>query len=149
MSNQPDGAPAAAPQRSRLIPTLYVVGGVLGVLLLGGLLVGGVILLARAFALEVSVIRDLFIIALALEACIFGVVLIILLVMVVRLINTVEFEIKPILEKTNSVIGTAKGTTEFVSENIVQPTIKARGYVAGVRAGFKALVGDPRRNLPK
>ena len=135
--------------QSQLVPTLYIVGGVIVLLLIGALFVWGISALANRAALELDVIRDLFIIGLALEACIFGIVLIILLVMVIRLVNTVEFEIKPILQKTNEIANTAKGTTQFVSDNIVQPTIKAKGYVAGARAGAKALFSDPKKNLPK
>lgn len=134
---------------SKLVPMKYIIGGVLVALLMGALMVFGISWLARSFALELDVVRDLFIIAIALEACIFGLVLIVLLVMVVRLVNTVEFEIKPILQKANQITSTAQNTTEFVSENIVQPTIKARGYVSGARAGAKALFGDPKKNLPK
>ena len=141
--------PSAEPSRERLVPKLYVAGGVIVAILLGVLLVLGVNWLARNFDVQLDVVRDLFIIALALEACVFGIVLIVLLVMVVRLVNTLEFEIKPILQKTNEIAATAKGTAEFVSENVVQPTIKASGYVAGVRAGAKALVSDPKKNLPK
>lgn len=148
MSLEVQNTPEEA-SRSKLIPALYVIGGVLLALVLGGLVIAGLMYVAGNFALEVEVIRDLFIIALALEACVFGIVLIIMLVMMVRLVNTVEFEIKPILEKTNNLVGTAQGTTEFVSQNLVQPTIRAKGYVAGVRAGTKALFGDPKRNLPK
>lgn len=136
-------------KQSKLIPRLYIVGGVVIALLLGVLMVVGISWMARSFALELDVVRDLFIIAIALEACVFGLVLVILLVMVVRLVNTLEFEIKPILKKANEITTTAQGTTEFVSENIVQPTIKARSYVSGVRAGAKALIGDPKKNLPK
>lgn len=135
--------------REKLLPTLYVVGGVAVAVLLGVGIVLGINWLARSFALELDVVRDLFIIALALEACLFGIVLIILLVMMIRLVNTLEFEIKPILQKTSEIANTAKGTADFVSENVVQPTIKAKGYVAGARAGAKAILGDPKKNLPK
>ena len=135
--------------REKIVPILYVVGGVAVALLVGAILVFGLNWLARSFSLQLDVIRDLFIIALALEACLFGIVLIIMLVMVIRLVNTLEFEIKPILQKTNDIASTAKGTAEFVSENVVQPTMKAKGYVAGVRAGAKAVLSDPKKNLPK
>jgi hypothetical protein len=141
--------PSAETRAERTIPVKYIVGGVVGLLLVGALLALGITLLSRSFSLEISVVRDLFIIVLALEACIFGIVLIVLLVMVARLVNTVEFEIKPILQKTNDIVGTAKGTTDFVSENIVQPTIRAKGYVAGVRAGAETLFGDPQKQMPK
>ena len=135
--------------REKIVPILYVVGGVAVALIVGAILVFGLNWVARSFSLELDVIRDLFIIALALEACLFGIVLIIMLVMVIRLVNTLEFEIKPILQKTNDIASTAKGTAEFVSENVVQPTMKAKGYVTGVRAGAKAILSDPKKNLPK
>ncbi len=145
-------ASSTSPQpssREKLVPKLYIVGGVVVAILLGVLTVLFINWLARNFNVQLDVVRDLFIIAIALEACLFGIVLIVLLVMVVRLVNTLEFEIKPILQKTNEIASTAKGTAEFMSENVVQPTIKATGYVAGARAGVKALVGDPKKNLPK
>ena len=71
-----------------------------------------------------------------------------LFVMVVRLLNMLEFEIKPILEKTNETLGTVRGTTTFVSQNVVQPVTRASSYVAGIRKGIAVLFGDPRKNLP-
>ena len=135
--------------REKLVPKLYIFGGVAVVLLLGVGIVLGFSWLAKGYSLQLDVIRDLFIIALALEACLFGIVLIIMLVMVIRLVNTLEFEIKPILQKTNEIAATAKGTAEFVSENVVQPTIRAKGYVASVKAGAKAALRNPQKNLPK
>ena len=134
--------------RSELIPRLYVAIGVVVVLLLAILAVWGTLILASQYALEVTVIRDLFIIALALESCIFGVVLMIMLIMMIRLVNTVEFEIKPLLERTNDTVGLIRGTTQFVADSVVEPTIKARSYVAGVRRGAKALFGQPRDGFP-
>lgn len=135
--------------RQKLIGNLYIIGGVVGAILLGALVIGGIYLLSSRFSLEVQVIRDLFVIGLTLLMCIFGITLIILVVMVIRLVNTLEFEIKPILEKTNQLVGTAQGTTDFVSKNVVEPTIKAKGYIAGAKAGAKALISDPKKNLPK
>ncbi len=135
--------------REKMVPKLYIIGGVVAAILLGAVVVLAINWLARNFNIQLDVIRDLFIIAIALEACLFGIVLIVLLVMVVRLVNTLEFEIKPILQKTNEIASTAKGTAEFVSENVVQPTMKASSYVSGARAGVKAIVGDPKKNMPK
>jgi hypothetical protein len=67
--------------------------------------------------------------------------------MVVRLINMLEFEIKPILEKTNETVGMVRGTTVFVSQNVVKPVTTASSYIAGVRRGLATLFGDPRKNL--
>jgi hypothetical protein len=133
-------------QQSRIRP-LYVVLGVVAVLLIVGLFIWGVIWLAQNYSAEIEAVRDIFIIFLALSTCLFGVVILLLLVMVVRLVNMLEFEIKPILEKTNETVGMVKGTTVFVSENVVKPVTIASSYVVGVRQGLRALFGDPRRNL--
>ena len=111
----PLGVPPPA-DRSELVPRLYVAIGVIIVLLLAALAIWGT-LLASNYAIEVSVIRDLFIIALALESCIFGVIIMIMLIMMIRLVNTVEFEIKPLLQRTNDTVGLIRGTTQFVADS--------------------------------
>lgn len=146
-------APSTTPTspRSRndeVIPITYVIIGVIVVLVLGIALILGIVYLARTFPAEIEAIRDVFIIALALESCLFGVVLMLMLVMLIRLVNTVEFEIKPILEQTNETMGTIRGTSTFVSKNVVQPVTKATGYLNGVRRGVRVLFGNPRKNLP-
>lgn len=135
---------------SKVPPTVWIVGGVLLLLVL---IIGTVILafwLAQTQAPTIAAIRDILIIVLALESCLFGIIVMLLLVMVIRLVNMLEFEIKPILEKTNETISTLRGTTDFVSKNIVRPTIRARAHAAGVRQAlktFKTLFGNPRNNI--
>ena len=134
-----------------LIRPLYVAIGIIVLLVLVGLFIWFTVWLAgnQAAASSIQAVRDIIIIALALESCIFGIVLLLLLIMVVRLVNMLEFEIKPILEKTNETVGTLQGTTSFVSENVVKPVTKANAYFAGIRAGLRSLFGDPRKNLPE
>jgi hypothetical protein len=105
--------------------------------------------LASNYADTILVVRDIFIIALGLMSCLSGIVLILLLVSVIRLINMLEFEVKPILLKTNETLGTIRGTTVFMSENVVRPVTTASSYMAGLRRGISTLFGDPRRNLGK
>lgn len=140
------GQPTESSENGRF-KTLYIVLGVIGVLAVTALLIWGVIWLAQNKAPQIEAIRDIFIIMLALSSCLFGVVLILLLVMVVRLVNMLEFEIKPILEKTNETVGMVRGTTVFVSENVVKPVTTASSYVAGIRRGLKTLFGNPNNNL--
>jgi len=136
------------PERKPAVSSTYVIIGIVVALLLGIGLIALVVWLSSNYPAEIQTIRDIFIIALALESCLFGIILMVMMVMLVRLVNTVEFEIKPILEQTNETIGTVKGTTTFVSQNVVNPVVKATGYVAGFRRGLKVLFGDPRKNLP-
>lgn len=140
--------PTPVEDRTEAIPTTYVIIGVIVLIILGIILAVGILFLASNYAAQLEAVRDVFIIALALESCVFGVVLMLMLIMLIRLVNTVEFEIKPILEQTNETIGTVRGTTNFVSKNVINPVVKTQSYVAGVRQGIRALFGDPRKNLP-
>jgi hypothetical protein len=146
--NYPVDYPAPTPERQELIPRAYIVVGVVVAVVLAVLFILGVVWLARTQGTTMEALRDIMIIALALESCVLGIILMFLLVMLIRLVNMLEFEIKPILEKTNETLGTVRGTTTFMSENVVRPIARASGYVTGVRRGIQTLFGDPRRNLP-
>jgi hypothetical protein len=135
-------------QQEKAIPTSYIVFGVIVVIILALALIAGIIWLSATYPGQIEAVRDIFIIALALESCLFGIMLMLMLIMLVRLVNTVEFEIKPILEQTNETIGTVRGTTKFVSKNVVGPVVTASSYASGFRRGVKALFGNPRKNLP-
>lgn len=147
MQTQEVEAPMEQTPRSRLVPTVYIVAGVVLGLVIVGLIIWAVVWLAQTQAPAIEAVRDILIIALALESCVFGVVLMLLLIMVIRLVNMLEFEIKPILEKTNETVGMVRGTTTFVSRNVVRPVTIAGGYIAGVRRGLQTLFGDARKNL--
>ena len=129
------------------VKTWHIIVGAVVALLLFAALVWFIIWAANNHPAAVEAIRDIAIIALALQSCLFATILVIMLVMIVRLVNMLEFEIKPILEKTNETVGMVRGTTTFVGENVVKPVTKATAYAAGVRKGLKVLFGDPRRNL--
>ncbi len=71
----------------------------------------------------------------------------ILFIVVTGLLALIAFQLKnnvvPLLEKATDTMQTVKGTTQFVSESVVQPIIKTAGAVAGARAMVQTLV---RRN---
>jgi hypothetical protein len=153
MNDSPLPAPLPVPpdetKREPLIPTVYVVVGVVITLAISVLAILLLVYLANNYAESILVIRDIFIIALGLMSCLTGIVLILLLIAVIRLVNMLEFELKPILLKTNETLGTIRGTTTFMSDNVIRPVTKASSYLAGVRRGVSVLFGDPRRNLGK
>ena len=140
--------PIDQPARQEFIPKLYVALGIIAILVAAVLFIMVIVWLARSYPDTIEALRDMMVIALALVSCIFGITLLLLFVMVVRLLNMLEFEIKPILEKTNETLGTVRGTTTFVSQNVVEPVTKVSSYVAGVRKGISVLFGDPKKNLP-
>ena len=132
-------------RREPLIPIGYVIAGAAVTLIVGALFVVLLVYLANNYADTILVVRDIFIIALGIMSCFSGIVLILLLIAVIRLVNMLEFELKPILMKTNETLGTIRGTTVFMSENVVRPMTAASSDVAGLRRGVSTLFGNPRR----
>jgi MFS family permease len=112
-----------------------------GVILLG-LIVGSVIYLLQP-STDTARFRDIFIIFMALESIVIGLALIILIVQIARLINLMQNEIKPIIASTNETMNTLRGTTRFLSDNMVEPVIKLNQYLAGV--GQLAKLLRPKR----
>lgn len=77
-------------------------------------------------------IRDIFIIWMALESMLMTLVLIVLIIQLARLINLLQNEVKPILESTNETVSYLRGTTTFLSDNLVEPVIKMNQHMAGL-----------------
>lgn len=100
--------------------------------------------LLRMPAEDTARVRDIFIIFMALESLLLGIVLIILIVQLARLTNLMQNEVKPILESTQETISTLRGTTEFMSDNLVQPVMKMNEYLAAL-GQLVAIVGIGRR----
>jgi len=133
-------SPAELRARRLLITGLVIVG-----LLLVGLVVLLVFLSIDAYqatyagtgpspgSVGVGVLRDAAIIFVAFETLIIGVLLIILMLQVQSLIVLLRDEIKPMLEAANETLATVRGTTQFVSHNVVSPVVKWSGYLAGLR----------------
>jgi hypothetical protein len=84
-------------------------------------------------------IRDIFIIFMALESLVIGAALVVLIVQIASLINLLNNEIKPILDATNETIATLRGTTEFLSANLVEPVVKLNSYLAGLTKALEMI----------
>jgi hypothetical protein len=125
-TTQPEQSPAEAAQNKKV---LYIIIGVIVLLVLLGIA-------AIWFLLQPTTptnkIRDVFIIIVAIESGVIGVALVVLIVQLAALINLLQNEVKPILIATNETVNTLRGTTEFLSENVVEPVIKLNGYLAGL-----------------
>ena len=115
------------------------VGAVLGLVVLGG---GGYLLVTNPET--TAVLRDIFIIVLALESIVIGALLSILIIQIQNLTRLLQEEIKPILDSTNETVSTVRGTATFVSENVVSPMIEAASYVSAIKKVFAILF--PRRS---
>ncbi len=104
--------------------------------------------LASAPTSEVARIRDIFIIFMAVQSLFMGLALVILLIQLARLINLLQNEIKPILDSTNQTVSTLRGTTAFLSDNLVEPVIKMNEYMAGL-AQLLQVLGLMKRSPKK
>jgi len=132
--------PAALTGKQRL---LMAVGAIVLLALVAGAVVA-VVAMVRSPA-QTETIRDIFIIFMALESLVIGLALIILIVQLARLTNLLQNEVKPILESTNETINTLRGTTRFLSDNLVQPVVKVNSTAAAFRRLIELLrFGSPR-----
>ncbi len=109
---------------------------ILAAVIILGLVVTAIFFLAKADIDTTSRVRDIFIIFMAFESIVIGVALVILVIQVATLINLLQNEVKPILKTTKETVDTLKGTTEFLSSNMVEPVIKLNGYLAGLKQLF-------------
>jgi hypothetical protein len=121
-------------------------GIIIAVVILLGLLITSIVflLLPSTDASTVSRIRDVFIILMALESLLIGLVLIVLMIQLARLTNLLQNEIKPILDSTNETVSTLRGTTAFLSTNLVEPVIKLNQSLAALHK-FIELLGIGRK----
>lgn len=124
---EPSAAPADNDSSKKVI---WIAVGVLVLILL---LVGGIVALALAPEETTARVRDIFIIFMALESLVLGAGLVILIVQVATLINMLQHEIKPIIESTNDTVNNLRGTTQFLSNNLVEPVMKMNEYLAGLK----------------
>ena len=97
------------------------------------LIATGIFFLFKVPPAVTTQIRDVFIIFMALAFMVLGVALVILIFQLAKLVNLLQNEVKPILEASSDTINTLKGTTEFLSENLVNPVIKLNSYMAGIK----------------
>jgi amino acid permease len=112
---------------------LTIAGIVILVIVILGLLVTGLVFLINPNLTTIDVVgrvRDIFIILMALESLLIGLVLIVLIVQIARLTNLLDNELKPILNSTNETISNLRGTTKFLSDNLVEPVIKLNEILA-------------------
>jgi hypothetical protein len=96
----------------------------------------------------VTRVRDIFIILMALLSLFTGFALVILILQVTRLINLLQNEIRPILNSTNETVSTLRGTTAFLSNNLVEPVIKLNEYLAGF-GQLLQIIGAFRKSTKK
>jgi hypothetical protein len=117
-------------QRNRINKVLYWILGIFAVLLI--LSIATVIFISSP-DVDSGRVRDIFLILMALSSFVISVAFVILLVQVALLVNLLDNEIRPVLANLIESVNDLKGTTAFLSENMVEPVMKMNEYVAGLK----------------
>lgn len=126
-SSIPPQEPQLTPEQRRTLAIVIVLAIV--VLLL---IAGSIIFLMNQPAREVARVRDIFIIFMAIQSLLVGLALVVLLIQLARLINLLQNEVRPILDLTNETVSNLRGTTIFLSDNLVSPVMKLNEHLAGL-----------------
>ncbi len=93
-----------------------------------------------------ALIRDIAIIALAIESVVVGVLVIVLAWQTYRLVRTIHSELAPLIRDMDETLQIVKGTATYVSKNVVTPTVKVTKTIAAVRGAAKAAAKFTRRS---
>jgi hypothetical protein len=125
------------------------VGVVVAVFALGLMLSLGVALLtgdSDNVANLVAIVRDLFIILLAMQGMIIGIAIVIVLLQIAATVNVIQTEVDPILRSLQETAATVKGTSEFLSENLTTPVIESKAWIVGAATLLREVMR--RRQSP-
>jgi ABC-type dipeptide/oligopeptide/nickel transport system permease subunit len=136
LTPEEDAATRAILSKRRWMLTGFIIAALV---ILAGIIVA-IIALTEHPAVATNV-RDIFIIFMAFESLIIGAALVVLVIQIAALINLLQNEVKPILQSTSDTVNTLRGTTEFLSENLIEPVIKLNSYLAGLRKFFDLFGG--------
>jgi hypothetical protein len=136
-TQEPGSIPSAPPEsvvdpviarRQKLIVAALITGGILFIIVI--CIIGWALLQPTT---PTETIKNVFIIFLAIEMLIVGIAVVVLAVQVASLVNLLQNEVRPMLNSTNDTINNLRGTTEFLSENLVEPVIQLNGYLASLK----------------
>jgi hypothetical protein len=136
----PVGEPESLGPRERLI-----IGAIVVVVLA---LAAGASLAVAALVrnpAQAETVRDIVIILMGAESLLLGLALVILIVQLARLTALLQNEVRPMLRSTNDTLDTLRGTTRFLSDNLVSPVIRANGAAAAARRVLDLVRGGRPR----
>ena len=102
-----------------------------------------------AFPAATVVVRDIAIVFVAVATFMMGLAMILLIFQLQVLIQVLRDEIQPLLRSVNDTVSTVRGTTEFLSHNMVTPMIKAAGFTSGIQKVVRDVVGVAKAARPR
>jgi hypothetical protein len=120
-------------------------GIIVGASLLIIVLIAGIVLAVIAMVNhpdQTETIRDIVIVFMAVESLLIGLTLILLIIQLARLTALLQNEIKPILDSTNDTVNTLRGTTQFLSRNLVDPVMKVNSTASAIRKALGLMKID-------
>jgi hypothetical protein len=89
--------------------------------------------------MSVETLRDISIIILAVTTIVMQVILVLLLLEIISLSKMLKENIHPILQSADETLRTVRGTSTFVSDNVVSPVVRVSGFAAGVTEALRVL----------
>lgn len=143
-ASQTPGALTPEEKAAKRTQTLIIAGAIVFLVAL----VVAIVLMA-SYPAATQVVRDIAIVFVAVETFLIGLAMIILLFQIQVLIQVLRDEIQPLLRSVNDTASTVRGTTEFVSHNMVSPIIKAAGLAAGVRRVLGDVISIAKVTRPR
>ena len=94
-------------------------------------------------------LRDISIVFISLFAVIATLLLAAILGAILWLVLTLRDRVIPLLETLTATATRVKGTTEFMTEQAVQPIISVAGTMARMRAMTRTVTGGKKRPVPR
>lgn len=88
-------------------------------------------------------LRNISIILLAITMIVMDVIIVVLIWQLIRLIEFLLIELKPILESLQETSSTVRGTANFMSDGVVSPGIEVAAKYAGLRQSLSTLARGP------
>lgn len=87
----------------------------------------------------VEIVRDFSIIFLALSTIVTQIILVLLLLEIRSLSKMLRENIFPILQSADETVRTVRGTSVFVSDNVVTPVVRVSSMAAGIQQALRVL----------
>lgn len=88
----------------------------------------------------VEVVRDFSIIFLALSTIVTQIILVLLLLEIRSLSKMLRDNIYPILQSADETARTVRGTSVFMTDNVVTPVVRISSFAAGVSQAVRVIV---------
>ncbi len=87
----------------------------------------------------VEIVRDFSIIFLALSTIVTQIILVLLLLEIRSLSKMLRENIYPILQSADETVRTVRGTSVFVTDNVVSPVVRVSSMAAGVTEALRVI----------